>query len=156
MKITALEEYGLRCMVLFARQETPMSIPEIAQKEALSIPYIGKLMRLLRESGLIDAERGRNGGYSLNRAPREIKLSEIFEALGEPVFGTHHCDKFQSDEEDHDCVHSGDCHVKDVWQGFHDVFSIMMDKVTLEDIAKSKTDREAFLQIAGIDNSNRN
>jgi Rrf2 family iron-sulfur cluster assembly transcriptional regulator len=156
MKITALEEYGFRCMVLFAKVEKPLTIPEIAEKEALSIPYVGKLLRLLREAGLIDAERGRNGGYTISRSPSQIKLSDVFAALGEPVFGTHHCDKYQNDEVDNHCVHAKDCTVKDVWRSFYDIFDMMMNKITLQDIVESKNSRSAFLEIAGIETDKRN
>ena len=65
MKITAIEEYGLRCMILLARNNAPMSLPEISDAEGLSIPYAAKLLGILRKADLVSAERGRNGGYRL-------------------------------------------------------------------------------------------
>ncbi len=67
MKITALEEYGLRCMIALAQNwpEKSMTMPEISAKEGLSIPYVGKLLMLLKRAGLVKALRGRNGGFTL-------------------------------------------------------------------------------------------
>ena len=47
MKLTAIEEYGLRCLLQMARHEDAgsLSVPEIAEKEGLSEAYVGKLMK---------------------------------------------------------------------------------------------------------------
>jgi DNA-binding transcriptional ArsR family regulator len=77
MKVTAQEEYGLRCLVQVARghaQGRSLSITEIAQGEGLSTPYVGKILAVLRKGGLVTAARGRSGGYTLTRNPRAITL----------------------------------------------------------------------------------
>ena len=55
MKITAQEEYGLRCLLRLARagEEHALTIPEIAESEKLSPPYVAKLLSVLRQAGLI-------------------------------------------------------------------------------------------------------
>ena len=55
MQLLASEEYGLRCLVQVARRGTssPVPIPTIAAAEGLSVEYVGKLMRVLRKSGLV-------------------------------------------------------------------------------------------------------
>ena len=65
MKVTAQEEYGLRCMMQAATSEPdrPVSAAHIASHEGLSVPYVGKLLNLLREAGLVESLRGRSGGY---------------------------------------------------------------------------------------------
>jgi len=59
MRITAVEEYGLRCLLALARQGQgkQLSIPEIAEMEGLSVPYVSKLLAILRRAGLVTAER---------------------------------------------------------------------------------------------------
>lgn len=72
MKITAQEEYGLRCLLRFARTgtEAVLTISEIAAAEGLSVPYVAKLLAILRQGGLIESVRGRSGGYRLARHRR--------------------------------------------------------------------------------------
>ena len=55
MKITALEEYGLRCVLRLAMAQDggPLTVAEIASSEGLTVPYVGKLMSVLRQSGLV-------------------------------------------------------------------------------------------------------
>ena len=49
MKISATEEYGLRCLLRVARQPaaSPISAQQIAQLEGISTPYAQKLLRVL-------------------------------------------------------------------------------------------------------------
>ena len=88
MKITSQEEYGVRCLLRLARVhgEQSLTIPEIAAAENLSAPYVGKLLAVLRQAGLIESVRGRTGGYHLTRPPEEIRLGGVLLALGEPLF----------------------------------------------------------------------
>src|SRR5256886_14047969 len=74
MRLTAQEEYGLRCLLQVARaREGAMTTPEIAEREGLSQAHVHKLMRLLRRGGLVKSVRGRNGGYRLPPPPQQIK-----------------------------------------------------------------------------------
>ena len=76
MKISSQEEYGLRCLMRLARvgQSESLSIPEIAVGEGLSQPYVGKLLAVLRQAGIIESVRGRTGGYRLAMPPEDITL----------------------------------------------------------------------------------
>lgn len=134
MKITALEEYGLRCMVLLARHgdDDPLTLTEFATREGFSIPYAGKLLMILKKSGLVKAVRGRKGGYVLLQSPEEITLKEIFEVLGKPVFSVGYCEKYTGENEV--CVHSGDCTVKNIWQTFDEFIESYLERVTLADL----------------------
>jgi Rrf2 family protein len=135
MKVTALEEYGLRCMLLFTRSGSskPLTIPEISSREGLSLPYTGKLLNILKQSGLIKSVRGRNGGYLLTRSPKEIMLGEVFAVLGQPLYGKHHCERYSGDHEA--CVHNRDCTVKTMWAAFDNFISGALNNMSLADLA---------------------
>ena len=134
MKVTALEEYGLRCMILFSASPKGMlTLPEISSKEGLSLPYSGKLLMLLKKAGLVKAVRGRNGGFVLSRPDNEIYLSEILAALGNSLYGSHHCDRYSVDEES--CRHTSDCKVGILWGFFNQHIQSIIEKVTLADVA---------------------
>ena len=134
MKITALEEYGLRCMLLLAKSgANTLTLTDFSQREGLSVPYAGKLLMILKKADLVKAVRGRNGGYALARTGDEIYLKEIFDALGEPVFSPSHCRKYSGEEEI--CVHKSDCPVRDIWKGFGGLIDNVLERITLADIA---------------------
>ena len=69
MKLTANEEYGLRCLVRigYAGDGGSLTIPEISQAEGVSPAYAAKILRVLRKGGFVKAARGKEGGYTLAR-----------------------------------------------------------------------------------------
>lgn len=59
-----------------------ISLTEIADDEGISLNYLAHLFSKLRAQGIIEAIRGRRGGYRLGRAPEEISLLDIIQAIG--------------------------------------------------------------------------
>jgi Rrf2 family protein len=137
MKITAQEEYGLRCLLRLARaqQGQSLTIPEIASSENLSPAYVGKLLAVLRQAGLIESVRGRTGGYHLARPPEEIRLGGVLLVLGEPLYDDPgYCEKHAGPETDGPCVHQGGCTLRGLWQTLEQWMRQVLDSVTLADL----------------------
>ncbi|HEY3174731.1 MAG TPA: Rrf2 family transcriptional regulator [Candidatus Polarisedimenticolia bacterium] len=134
MKVTAQEEYGLRCMMQLANSspQRPLTIHEIAEREGLSSAYAGKLMNLLRDGGLVDSVRGRSGGYLMARPPDRISVSEIMAALGGIIYEDHYCERFPGDEDT--CVHVGDCSVRSLWGMLQETVERVLSRTTLADL----------------------
>jgi len=134
MRITALEEYGLRCLISLAKVglNGQLSITEIAQLEGLSIPYTSKLLSILRKTGLVKAVRGRKGGFCIARAPEEINLLEVLTALGGPLIDPNHCLKFSGLKDI--CVHTGNCSVLYTLVGLSKIVGEFLSNNTLQDI----------------------
>jgi len=138
MKITALEEYGLRCMMVLGLNwpEKALTMPEISTREGLSVSYVGKLLMILKQAGLVKAVRGRNGGYTLTGPPQNLKLDTILAALGEPIYSQNYCLKYSGDNEV--CVHTPDCNVRHMWWSFGQFINDVLEKLTLADLMNGK------------------
>lgn len=54
---------------------------EIAERSGIPFPYLGKLLQQLTAAGLLEATRGRGGGYRLALPPQEINVRQIMNAL---------------------------------------------------------------------------
>jgi Rrf2 family transcriptional regulator, cysteine metabolism repressor len=83
MMFSTKAEYGVRVMVELARRagEEPIPLAEIAAHDGLPLAYLEHLAARLRKAGLVDSRRGSHGGYLLARAPGEITMAEVVEAL---------------------------------------------------------------------------
>src|SRR5436853_160218 len=113
MKISAQEEYGLRCLVQLAGLALgeSLTLPQIAEREGISAANAGKLMWLLNKAGFVHSTRGTKGGYQLARPATEIKLSEIIKVLDSDAVDKH-CDSYSGVMDI--CVHKGDCGIRPV------------------------------------------
>ncbi len=141
MKITAQEEYGLRCLLRLAHagDGQALTIPEIAEAEKLSAPYVAKLLSVLRQGGLIASVRGRTGGYHLSRAASAVRLGEIMRVLGEPLFeDPSYCERHAGPDTGGACVHTDGCTLRVIWQTLEQCMSRLLDGVTLADLMQSQ------------------
>ena len=137
MRITALEEYGLRCLLAIAIKGpgAQLSIPEIAEMEGLSGSYVGKLLSLLKKGRLINAVRGRAGGFSLARSPENITLLEAVTTLGGPLLDPDHCSRYTGLLEK--CVHFECCSVRYILGGLAESVAEFLSQTTLKDIIEA-------------------
>ncbi len=145
MKLSAQEEYGLRCLLYMARhgEERSHSIPEISRAEGLSVPNVAKLMRILRLGGLVDSVRGQAGGYMLARPSEQVTVSEILALLGGSFFGPHFCDRHAGLERN--CAHTSDCSVRLLWSAVQKTLDGILSKTTLRDLLKNEEEMLEFL-----------
>lgn len=132
MKISAQEEYGLRCLLQLARspQGQVMTVKEIAQKEALSGAYVEKLLRMLAKAGLVHSLRGIKGGYVLNRPASHVTLGEVVRALGQVPSTDHICHQFTGTQVE--CVHFSNCGIRSVWSGLTTYIQSFLEQTTLD------------------------
>ena len=136
MKISAQEEYGLRCLLKLAQAENQaLTLPEIAAAEGLSVPYVAKLMAVLRDAGLIDSSRGRTGGYRLAKSAEEIGLGSLLLVLGDPLYDEGgYCQRHSGIAADGVCVHQNGCSLKTLWSTLEQWMRGTLNQITLADL----------------------
>ncbi|UCG62847.1 MAG: Rrf2 family transcriptional regulator [Candidatus Zixiibacteriota bacterium] len=134
MRISALEEYGLRCLLALARVgcDGQLSIADIAEREAISVPYASKLLSTLRKTGLVKAVRGRGGGFCIARPASEINLLEVITGIGGPLIDPNHCRRYSGNLEK--CIHTDNCSVHYTLVGLSRLVGEFLSKTTLEDV----------------------
>jgi len=150
MKISAQEEYGLRCLVQLASLQAgdSLTLPQIAEREGISTANAGKLMWLLNKAGFVQSTRGTKGGYVLARPAADIHLSEIIKVLDADVLGKH-CESYTGVLDS--CVHKGDCGIRPVIVGLHEIVENALSQITLAQLVGDEKAVDAmFHQIQGI------
>ncbi|MBX2864422.1 MAG: Rrf2 family transcriptional regulator [Leptolyngbyaceae cyanobacterium MAG.088] len=85
MKLTTRGHYSVKAMLDLSLQPNLASVKLIAQRQNLPAPYLEKLLIQLRRAGLVESVRGSRGGYRLAKAPKQIYLGQILDAVGEPI-----------------------------------------------------------------------
>lgn len=67
---------------------TPASLAIIAERQGISPSYLEQLFMKLRRAKIVTSTRGAQGGYVLARPAHEIRIADIFRAVGEPIQAT--------------------------------------------------------------------
>ena len=84
MRVSTRVEYGMLALTdiaLHSENGSTVSGPEIAERQEISQKYLEQILIQLKQAGLIRAQKGLRGGYTLARPADQIKLSEILNAL---------------------------------------------------------------------------
>jgi Rrf2 family protein len=150
MKISAQEEYGLRCLLQLALAESKgesLTLAQIGRREGISSANAGKLMWILSKAGLVRSQRGTKGGYNLARPASEIRLNQVIRVLeGEPV--DSHCKSYAGVLDA--CVHTGDCGIRPVIVELNQIVDNALAEITLSQLLGSEANVDAALhQIQG-------
>jgi Rrf2 family cysteine metabolism transcriptional repressor len=145
MNVSALEEYGLRCAVRLAAlgpMET-LSAPDIAESEGLSVEYVSKFMLLLKRAELVRTVRGINGGFALSKAPSEISLKEVFDALNSKKQESEDfCKSFSGKSET--CTRSAGCSIRPFWKILSSYVEEFTREMTLQDLLQGEAETLAI------------
>jgi Rrf2 family iron-sulfur cluster assembly transcriptional regulator len=134
MKVSAQEEYGLRCLLRIgsANQSVGLTIPEISKAEGLTSANVAKLLRILRLGGFIESARGRTGGYKLARPADQIIIGDVLTALGGKIYEPSFCDTHTGAV--NVCCHSIDCSMRSLWQSVQNAVDTVLNRITLKDM----------------------
>ena len=88
MKVSTRVEYGMLALTDIAMNSaggTSVSAPDIAARQNISQKYLEQILTHLKQAGLIRAQKGLRGGYTLSRPADTIRLSDILNALDNSI-----------------------------------------------------------------------
>lgn len=132
MMISTRGRYALRVMLNLATDDTGTYIPldSIARREGISEKYLEGILAVLSRAGMVQALRGKGGGYRLSRRPEEYPIGEILR-LTEKTLAPVSCL-----EAGMDCPQAADCPTFPLWQGLDKVIDDYLMAHTLADLLR--------------------
>ncbi len=139
MKLSTKGRYGVRLMIDLAAHhgEGPVLLRDIAKRQAISEKYLSNLINPLKATGLLEATRGVHGGYVLGKAPADITMKEIVQAVEGPVCLVDCVGKPAS------CNRMPLCAAHELWSEAAEGMAEVLGKYTLADmVERQKSKRE--------------
>lgn len=75
--------YGLRALLHMAahRDVEAFTAEELAEAADTTTDFMHKIMRSLRDAGIVTAKRGPSGGFAFEREPNEVTVLEVVNAV---------------------------------------------------------------------------
>jgi Rrf2 family protein len=84
--LSAKADYAVRAAVhLAGSPDRLVKGDTIAQAQDIPFPFLGAILRDLREAGIVRSQRGADGGYWLARPAGEITVAEVIRAIDGPL-----------------------------------------------------------------------
>jgi len=132
MKLSTRGRYAPRAMLDLAVNygKGPMSLKNIGRRQEISERYLEHIMIALQSAGLVQSTRGSRGGFSLAKLPKEIKLSQIIQAVEGSISLVACVDDPKL------CNRVDACVTHEIWGKLKKAMLEVFDSVTLEDMIK--------------------
>jgi Rrf2 family protein len=122
-------------LALAARyQVRNMRASEIAEEQMISLKYLETLLSSLKAASLVVAVRGKNGGYMLARAPKEISIYSILLPL-EDSLGFVHCTESYTA-----CDRRAVCVTRELWRELREAAYRILEGTSLQDLLRRQNE----------------
>ena len=135
MKLTTRSRYGIRMLIYMASRKNweTTSLQEVAHNQDISLKYLEKISKILKESGYIWGKRGPKGGYALIKPAKEIFLGDLVRVLeGDLDF----VDCWFNQQP---CPRINECKSRIVWNELQKLIYDRLNAVTLEDLVQDNS-----------------
>ncbi len=134
MMISTRGRYALRVMIDLAEHIDEGYIPlqTIAKRPGLSEKYLESILAVLSKAGLLDAVRGKGGGYRLSKPAKEYTAFEVL-SLTEGTLAPVTCL-----ERGQQCENAVNCRTLPLWQGLDQVIAAYLCSYTLADLTREE------------------
>ena len=129
MKVSTKGRYAVLAAYELAMNydKQSLTIKAIADNQQIPKLYLDQLMKMLRESGIVESIRGAKGGYRLSKHPCEITIGEVIRAVEEPTVPVECNNEVK-------CGKCDSCVASILWDKIADSISRVIDTETLEDM----------------------
>lgn len=142
MKISTKCRYGIRAVIEIAKNHngTPTKRKDISDVQGIPNSYLENILITLKHNRIVSSIRGVGGGFVLKRAPEEITLLEIFEALQGDL------NLLDCIEMPEICDRNVNCIIRPIWVEVQKAQKEVLRKVTIKDLMdKEKSDIPEYL-----------
>lgn len=129
IRLSKLTDYASVVLATMARDPDVLwTASQLAERSNVPKPTCTKLLKQLARHGVLVSTQGARGGYSLARAPAEIPVKTIIEAIEGPMAIT------ECGTDEALCRLTDHCTVMSRWRELGDQVNDMLTRVTLQDL----------------------
>ncbi|HLH99659.1 MAG TPA: Rrf2 family transcriptional regulator [Acidimicrobiales bacterium] len=133
MEISARSDYGIRALAeLTAVGGGPRTVTELAAAQDIPPRFLQNILLQLRRRGLVQSQRGTEGGYRLARDADRITLADVMRALEGPLAG------IRGARPESVVYEGGATAVLDVWLAVRVSMRSVLEEITLQDLVEGK------------------
>lgn len=141
--ITQKMKYALKALLVLADEARadrpePLTIEEIARRAATPKRFLEHILLDVRNAGVIASTRGRSGGYSLVKAPRDVSISDLLRKIDGPIAPLT-CLSRSAYQRCEDCTDEATCRIRKVFAEVFWSYLVIIDSLTLEDMLHAGT-----------------
>lgn len=130
MELSKRADYGMRVILDLATlaEGERTSSRELASRQFIPLPFLSKIIAQLAAAGLVETQRGMQGGIRLAHPANQITMKDALEALEGPLILNRCLVRPR------DCSLQPTCVVHDVWQDIQTQVSTTLSEITFAEL----------------------
>lgn len=148
MRVNTKIQYSVRALfdIAFYAMGEPAQVKDIARRQSISPTYLEQIFHRLKAAGLLEARRGRRGGYNLAKKPEDITLGEVIRAVEGPMELVFCVGEERGRPR---CTLAGRCVTTHVWKELGDRIVQFFDTISIADLCTRARRMGMGQEIAG-------
>lgn len=132
MHIPAKVDYGMRALLELAGSDGPATGESLARAQRLPLKFLAAILNDLRRAGLVQSQRGLEGGYRLGRPADQITVADVMRALDGPLAEVRGLRPEMTSYE------GPAARLQEVWVATRASLRAVLENVTLHDMVKGQ------------------
>jgi Rrf2 family transcriptional regulator, cysteine metabolism repressor len=136
MVLSQKSEYAVRAVFELAKREGSglVKATAIAAAQVVPVRFLENILGQLRQAGIIESVRGKEGGYRLGRPSRELTVGEVIRAVQGPMSAVDCAD----DVAERRCALRPGCVLLPMWVRAQKAMTDVYDATTFEDLVEQE------------------
>ena len=139
MMISTRGRYALRFLIDIAEHQDQGYVPlrDVARRQEISDKYLESIVKTLVRGQVLDALRGKGGGYRLHGSPEQYTIRQLIELIEGPLAPVSCLEPGKNP-----CGRVAHCRTLPLWQGLEQVIGAYLDQFTRAE----RVSPEAYVQ----------
>lgn len=128
-------KYAIKALVVLGKNygKEPMPIMKIAEEENIPKKFLEQILLELRNAGILYSKKGAKGGYSLNKEPKDIRLTQIIRLTDGPI-ALLPCVSLNFYRKCDECKSEEFCGIRDTFIEVRNAMLEILNDTSIEDI----------------------
>lgn len=139
MKLSVKSDYAARAVLGLAKRYAEggsVRAEDLATEQGIPPNYLVQILIELKSQQIVKSQRGKEGGYLLAKAPREITFGDVMRCVHGNVFDSPALNDPQCPEE-----------LRAVWRKMQRSLDETADEITFQKLIEESTDKEKMYYI---------
>ncbi len=130
-------KYAINALVYLAKNnsDNPIPIGQISTDQNIPHKFLEAILLDLKNARILNSKKGKSGGYTLNKSPKEIDMAEIMR-LFDGAVALLPCVTYRFYERCDECIDEDTCGIREVFLEIRNETVERLKAATLEDIIK--------------------
>ncbi len=136
-------KYGIRALIHLAQLqgEGPVQIQKISERLKIPRKFLEAILLDLRNDGILQSRKGKEGGYLMERSPDTITLGRIIRLIDGPLAAVP-CVSQTAYARCDDCPDEKQCTIRWIMKDVRDSTAKILDQTTLDQMVQRAKDLE--------------